>query len=282
MMKNDSKISLLIFCILTLVSGWLGYTLDQFLTDQQEGETLGMGLWLVLPLVVSLVIRFITEDWKNIGLNPNVFRYGLWYGVAIMIYPVVTLLVVMLGRFLGWIDTSSFSKELYSAALFAALLPNFIKNIFEEFVWRGYLTRKLIDARTSDVGIYLIVGGVWGAWHIPYYLFFLPQSTLAQVLPVGITPFILISIFTMTAWTVMYVELYRITKSIWPVVVLHMIEDSVVNHLVLDKHIVINEHPILISPIAGLITTTLYLGIGLWLRKKRIDQRYEKLYTHRV
>jgi membrane protease YdiL (CAAX protease family) len=282
MMKNDSKISLTIFCILTLASGWLGYLLDQFLAAQNEQETLGMGLWLVLPLVTSLLIRFVTEDWKDIGLRPNLLRYGIWYSVAVIVYPAVTLLVVMLGKFLGWIDTSTFTTDLYTATLLAALLPNFIKNIFEEFVWRGYLTRKLIDHRTSDLGIYLLVGGVWGAWHIPYYVFFLPESTLAQVLPVGLLPFILVSIFTMICWTVMYVELYRITKSIWPVVVLHMVEDSIVNHLILDRHIVINDHHLLISPIAGLLTTSCYLCIGLWLRKKRIDQRYEKLYTHRV
>jgi len=54
-----------------------------------------------------------------------------------------------------------------------------------------------------------------------------------------------------------------------------MVEDSVVNHLVIDQQIVIAAgKEFLISPIVGIITSILYLSVGLILRQKRI--KYEQ------
>jgi hypothetical protein len=69
----------------------------------------------------------------------------------------------------------------------------------------------------------------------------------------------------------MFVEIYRLTNSIWPVVLLHAVEDSLINPLVIDGHIsIVSGMEIFISPISGIIPTSLYLLIGLWLRKRRI------------
>lgn len=264
--------SVTIFKLVALLSGWIGYAIDLQIGPPPEEETLGMGIWLVLPLITAtLLILLGREGWKDIGLRPRLKENINWYAVAFMIFPVVTLAVVFLGRALGWIDTSQFNSQAYFSVFAATLAPNFIKNIFEEFVWRGYLTSKLIRLNLKDNWIYLIVGFVWSAWHIPYYLFFLPESMITQVLPVDRIVLVLAAIVTMTAWTVMFVELYRITKSFWPVVILHMVEDSVINHLIFDQHIVIDSgKEILISPITGIITTILYLIIGLGLRQVRI------------
>lgn len=68
----------------------------------------------------------------------------------------------------------------------------------------------------------------------------------------------------------MFVEIYRLTNSVWPVVLMHAMEDSLINPLVIDGYIKITgNNEIFISPICGLIAATLYLSIGLWLRKRR-------------
>jgi membrane protease YdiL (CAAX protease family) len=41
---------------------------------------------------------------------------------------------------------------------FSYILINLIKNIFEEFSWRGYLTPKLIDLNINDWLVYIIFG----------------------------------------------------------------------------------------------------------------------------
>ena len=78
----------------------------------------------------------------------------------------------------------------------------------------------------------------------------------------------------------MFVELYRITKSIWPVVILHMIEDSLVNHLIIDGHITISSgKEILISPILGIITAVFYIIVGLLMRRNQLMKENNVITT---
>lgn len=272
--RSKTTRNILIFTLVVLLSGWLGYYLDQSMPPQPGEETLGMALWLVLPLLTTLLLRaFAGDGWKDIGFRPRLGENAKWYFVSFLIFPLVTALILIMGRLLGWIDFSHFKTGDYLSVFAASLLPNFIKNIFEEFVWRGYLTTKLLQLQIKDTWLYLIVGGIWGIWHLPYYLFFLPEGQISQILPVERGVFALLAIVTMIFWTVMYVELYRITGSIWPAVILHMSEDSVINHLVLDQHIVIAPgKEFLISPISGIVSMVLYLLVGLTLRQLREKQ----------
>lgn len=51
---------------------------------------------------------------------------------------------------------------------------------------------------------------------------------------------------------------------------MHMTEDALVNPLILDGYIKITQgKEFLVSPTAGIITTMLYLMVGLLLRTKR-------------
>jgi uncharacterized membrane protein len=270
MNKNIRNITIFIFVALTC--GWLGVLVDKFVESQSESESLGMGIWLVLPLLTVILLRFFAGDgWKDLGIRPNLKGNTKWYVIALLIYPLVTAAVLALGKISGWIDFANFRAKAYLTGFLTALFPNFVKNIFEESVWRGYLTGKLLNEKVKDIWLYLIVGGIWGAWHLPYYLCFLPEADMYQVLPVGRLAFALTAILSMICWTAMFVEIFRLTKSIWPVVLLHAVEDSLINHLVIDGHIaIVAGKEFLISPISGVITSILYLGVGLLLRQKRI------------
>lgn len=261
-----------IFVFVALVGGWIGLLIDKYMEPQQHGASLGMGLWLVLPLLTTLFLRLFAGDgWKDIGLKPNVKGNVKWYIISLIIFPIVTIAILGVGKIFGWISFSNFRTDAFIAGFASTLIANFIKNIFEESVWRGYLTSKLLTIKIKDSWLYLIVGGVWGAWHLPYYLFFLPQSDMHPVFPADRFVFALVAISSMMCWAIMFVELYRITKSIWPVVLLHMVEDSLINHLVIDGHIIISSgKEIYISPIIGIITSVFYVIVGLLLRRARI------------
>lgn len=171
---------------------------------------------------------------------------------------------------LGWMNFSNFNIKSLASVFVGQLLIQFVKNFFEESVWRGYLTSKLVKLKLNDFWLYFIVGGIWGAWHLPYFLVFLAESDLTSVLPVNRWLFAIVGIITMICWTVMYTEIYIMTKSIWPLVLMHMIEDALVNPLILDGYIKIAEgKEILVSPSAGIITTLLYLTVGLVMRSRR-------------
>jgi hypothetical protein len=261
-----------IFIIVALASGWIGLLIDKSLAPQPDGDSLGMGVWLVLPLLTTILLRLFAGDgWKDIGFKPNIKGNVKWYIISLLIFPIVTLSILAIGKLFGWINFSGFRINAYLMGFASTLILNFIKNIFEESVWRGYLAAKLLKLKAKDIWLYIIVGGVWGMWHLPYYLFFLPKSDMYQILPVERIVFAIIAVFTMICWSVMFVELYRITKSIWPVVFLHMIEDSLINHLLIDGYITIDSgKEVLISPIIGIITSIFYVIVGLLLRRNRI------------
>lgn len=263
--------NVIIFIVVVLLCGWLGVFVDRFIPEQPKGDTLGMGIWLVLPLLMTISLRaFAGDGWHDIGLLPNLKGNVKWYVVSLLVYPVITSAVLLVSYIFSWMDFSDFHLDAIVSVFMGGLLIQFVKNFFEESVWRGYLTSKLSSLKINDFWLYFIVGGVWGAWHIPYFLVFLSESDIFSVLPVNRWFFALIGIVTMICWTVMYTEIYLMTKSIWPLVLMHMTEDALVNPLILDGYIKIaSGKEFLVSPTAGIITTLLYLIVGLVLRTKR-------------
>jgi membrane protease YdiL (CAAX protease family) len=254
---------------------------DFFIPERPEGDSLGMLLWLVLPmLAVVLIILFQKISWTELGFIPNFKGNGKWYVASFLIFPIVTGIVLLVGVAAKWIDASALNPRSFILVFAGSLLVNFIKNIFEETVWRGYLTSQLIKVKLADWKIYLIMGLVWGVWHVPYYLVFLPAADIQLVLPVSRGVFAAVAVVTMVAWSVMFVELYRVTKSIWPAVILHMVEDSLVNPLVIAGYIsIVPGKELLVSPITGVFTSVLYLAIGLGIRAYRTrPPRLSKLH----
>ncbi|MGG2056050.1 CPBP family intramembrane glutamic endopeptidase [Lysinibacillus pakistanensis] len=269
-MKTSLR-NIMIFIVVVLLCGWFGVLVDKLIPEQPQGDTLGMGIWLISPLLATILLRsFAGDGWRDIGLLPN-FKGNLkWYVIALFIYPAVTTLVLLISYVFDWIDFSAFNLSTVLSVFLSGLLIQFVKNFFEESVWRGYLTSKLSNLKVNDFWLYLIVGGVWGAWHIPYFLVFLSESDIISVLPVNRWLFTIIGIVTMICWTVMYTEIYLMTRSIWPLVLMHMTEDALVNPLILDGYIKLAQgKEFLVSPSAGILTTFLYLIVGWLLRGKR-------------
>ena len=46
-----------IFIIVAVASGWLGLLIDKSLEQQTDGDSLGMGVWLILPLLTTIILR---------------------------------------------------------------------------------------------------------------------------------------------------------------------------------------------------------------------------------
>lgn len=276
----DTKVvrNLGVFISVVIISGWLGVLLDSDLTGQPEGDSLGMGLWLVLPLLTALVIIFISRlSWKELGLKPNFKGNIKWYLVSMLIFPAVTAIVLLIGAAANWIDLSAFSLKPFIIAFGGTLLMNFIIDIFEETAWRGYLTSQLLKLNLNDWKLYLIIGCVWTAWHIPYYLVFLPAADIQAIMPVSRAVYVIIAFTTLLSWTVMFTELFRVTKSVWPCVILHTVEDSLINMLILSGYIGIAAgKEILVSPINGVIASALYLTVGLGIRAYRMKSNKKR------
>ncbi|UTC61227.1 hypothetical protein E4O05_08915 [Treponema sp. OMZ 787] len=109
------------------------------------------------------------------------------YLISFLVYPVVTIIVILLGVITKGIRFSNMSIGLtaYFGILFTQITIQFIKNIFEESVWRAYLTNQLLKLKLSDLKIYLLIGFIWWLWHLPYIMIFLSESEIQNTLPVG-------------------------------------------------------------------------------------------------
>jgi membrane protease YdiL (CAAX protease family) len=265
--------NLAIFIIVVLTIGWIGRGLDVLL-DNPASESLGILLWLIAPLGASLLLRaFAGDGWKDFGIKPNFKGNAAWYVIALLVYPVLTALVLIIGSGLGLITFPNFSPNalvLILQAFALGLLPQFIKNIFEEAAWRGYLAPKVYSLRLNDFVGHLIVGLVWGAWHIPYYLFFLDRSVLQNFTTLDLAAFIPLVIVVMIAWAMVYGEILLLTNSIWPAVLMHMVEDAFLNQLFTEHHIrIVPGTDWLVSPVNGLISILLFIALGVGLRQLR-------------
>ena len=112
----------------------------------------------------------------------------------------------------GVAHISSFDISTLLSLIVMSTIGNFIKNIFEEFSWRGYLTPKLIELNLNDWYIYIISGLIWALWHAAYYIVFLPNEYFESISRLNM---LLSGCILMVCWSIMYVEIYRLTKSVW-------------------------------------------------------------------
>lgn len=272
-MSKRDKINLTLFIFVTITAGILGYLIDQILTEQPEGNSLGMGLWLVLPFLTGIVPQIINKDLKQIGAKPN-FKNNLnWYAVSVLVFPCVMLVCIIAAKLAGGLIVGEIELSELFVLMLTTFFANCIKNIFEEFAWRGCLVPYLEKTGMNDWFLYASSGLVWGMWHITYYMFFLPDEYFTEISrPMMVVAGIVLMIF----WSPLFVELRRLTKSVWPCVILHSMEDAVPTLLFVTASVfrIKENYADMLDPIRGIVPTALVFIIGLGLRSCRIKKEH--------
>ena len=273
---TKTRRSLIIFIAVTLASGWLGVLLDSVLAEQPDGDSLGMGLWLILPCLTAIILSIISRDWKNAGITPK-FKGNLkWYVLSLALFPAITVATLGVARLFGWVDLSKIEFNVILPLIASGFGINIVIDVFEEFAWRGFLTPKLIDMKVNDWILYLVSGLVWGLWHVPYYLVFLKDDSIFAAFYVSRMEFVFIAAILMICWNVMFVELFRLTKSVFPCIIMHAAEDAVVAFLFTGAYYAFtnNINTWIFDPHAGIVATILILAIGFILRSIRIKRDF--------
>lgn len=262
--------NVILFSFVAVVCGWVGVGVDKLLGQPSNLESLGALIFISSPILCMVLLRLFGGDgWKDLPLKPNFRRNARWYLFAIVVYPVVIGITLFVGKLFGWVDVSKFSIAAYFPVFIAAFLPQCLKNIFEESVWRGYLTVKVEQLTQNEWLVYLVVALVWQVWHLPYYLILLDDAYLASFFPFGNVLFVVTSFVVIGVWTIMYTEIFFLSHSLLLVVLMHAMEDAL-NPLISDGFAVVSpDKALLVSPSFGLIPLLLYLVIGLWLRRIR-------------
>jgi membrane protease YdiL (CAAX protease family) len=97
------------------------------------------------------------------------------------------------------------SEQLY---IFLPIL--YLSNIFiggpiaEEFGWRGFALPKL-QARIGALYAGLLIGVIWGLWHLPFFIFPEGASVIGNIPFVWYLPLV-------TAWSVLFTWIYNNTN----------------------------------------------------------------------
>ena len=277
--KSKTFRNVAIFSFIAVICGWIGVGVNNLLGEPSNLESLGALIFIATPLLCTILLRLFGGDgWKDLPLKLKFKQNTFWYLFAFAIYPVVIGVTLFFGNLMGWVDASKFSIVAYLPIFAAAFWPEFIKNIFEESVWRGYLTVKMEQLTKNEWLIYLVVALVWQIWHLPYYLILLDDTYLAKFFPYGEVLFVITGFFVIGVWTIMYTEIFFLSRSLWLVVLMHTMEDSL-NPLISEGFVNIpSEYNWLISPSLWIIPLTIYLCVGLYLRKirKKGDRQQNK------
>src|SRR5215203_5289308 len=183
-------------------------------------------IWSFTPTVAALIMLLVVtregyskEGWKSLGLH----RLGLnvwWIAFG------VTLLITVAASAVVW------ATPLASFAIPEGGIINPVINFLIQFVilvlWfalgeeigmRGYLQPRLMSlGRTRAL---LVVGLVWGTWHMPLYYF------VAKLFPVGnVLLFVPLFYGTIVAASFLFGYLRIYTGSIWPASIAHSVHNA--------------------------------------------------------
>src|SRR5215203_3817160 len=241
------------------------------------GLTPGYGmfaLWMSTPTVATLVMLlavtregYSKEGWKSLGLH----RLGLnvwWIAFG------VTLFITVAASAIVW-ATPLASFVLPEGGILNPLIGFLMLvgvytltfSLGEEIGMRGYLQPHLMSlGRTRAL---LLVGLVWGTWHMPLYYF------VAKLFPVGnVLLFVPLFYGTIVAASFLFGNMRIYTGSIWPASIAHSVHNAawgvlgaftVTSSPVLVNLYLVGDYGILIliGVVIGAIWLSYYLRSGM-------------------
>ncbi len=278
---NRSIRNITIFSLTTVGCGFLGVVVDRLNPPEDPMQGLGVLIWLASPLAANLLLRaFGGDGWKDFGFRPNFKEGWIWYLVALLIIPIVTIIPLGLGTLFGAVSLSGFAQKGFSAFL-PLVLTGFVgammKNIFEEFAWRGYLTPRFEAIKLHPFANSILTGFIWAAWHVPYYLYFLDRAILQAHTSLSLPAFILMAFLVLPFHALAYGELRLLSKSVWTVWLLHNIANAISLPLLSYGFVTLNAgfSGVLLSPGTEGIVHSLLMGlIGFGLYQYRMHKNF--------
>jgi membrane protease YdiL (CAAX protease family) len=162
------------FYVLAFVISWLGwvpqaaYSHGLFPIQSPLFLLLGGGGPTFAALIVTLVL---TGKGGVRELFAPLLRWRVsvvWYCVALFWQPGILLAVIGLDMFLGK-PTPDFGLVGPWFIVLPMFLTYLLFNLWEEVGWRGFALPRL-QARYSALLSSLIIGVLWGLWHLPLFL----------------------------------------------------------------------------------------------------------------
>ena len=197
------------------------------------GLTPGFGmfaLWMSTPTVAVLIMLLVVtregysrEGWESLGLH----RLGLsvwWIAFGVSLIVTVAATAIVWATPLASIVVPEYGIVSTIIDFFFVVVvftPTFI--LAEEIGMRGYLLPKLLPLGVGRA--LLLVGLVWGVWHLPLFY-------LTPLFPTGnALIFVPLVLGTIVAASFLFGYFRIYTGSVWPGAIAHAVHNSLVDTL---------------------------------------------------
>lgn len=226
------------------------------------------------PAAAAFVIVAVTEGEAGVKqlLTPlKQWRVGFQWYLVVLVGPAVTMVVaVALYRFFGAgsqlpdLDRLWSSLPLYIGGLLVLCFYQLIIIWGEEIGWRGYALPRL-QARTHPLLASVIVGVLWGFWHLPY---FWNEGTVHNNMSL---PFFVLSTI---GYAILYTWVYNGTRgSLFLVCLLHAANNTTVSYTM------IAFTPLIEEPLFSLLVLALFDVLIILLAGPRLLHRQRPIPT---
>ena len=159
---------LILFFVLAFVIGWAAFIPIML---YHLPTTPGAFIFLFSPALAALITAFLTNG--TAGLKDLIGRYFIWklhakwYLLAFLLFPIIFLVAGVLSFSGNFSALWTGSPWYFIIASFGFLM--FI-NSGEEIGWRGFALARLQSTTRNPRLASLILGIIWGIWHLPLYL----------------------------------------------------------------------------------------------------------------
>lgn len=234
------------------------------------GQDVGGLLFVLSPLLMVLIVRFfLGAGWQDAGLRLNLGKQWRWYLFALLLNLVLFPLVIAINVLLGFttlnISVAEFVPLLLTGVAMQ-FLPRLIYALSEEWGWRGFLDPKLEQLGLADTQRHLLMGILWGLWHLPLIL---GTDYTTVPLPIFLPLFLVGTILL----AFMFGQLRKMTRSVWPAVLLHGMANTV-GYAIVEGNFIGFNNELLGNIVPGSITiTVLYALLAFWMmRQQQADE----------
>ena len=212
-LKTSKTQELIIFFVLTFVIGWLAFLPDLLHHVYPKSSAF---IYLFSPALAAFITAILTNGFAGVkDVLGRYFQWKLpikWYLVAFLLLPAIFLVV-------GEVSFATDSKPLWTGSPWYFVIASFgflmFINSGEEIGWRGFALSRLQSVIKNPLVASIVLGAIWGIWHLPIYLN--PEQSSF--------PLILFLLFIMGI-SVIYTTLFNNTRgSLLMAVVLHASTD---------------------------------------------------------
>jgi uncharacterized protein len=167
-LKTSKTQQLIIFFLLAFVIGWLAF-IPIFLYHVSPAP--GAFIFLFSPALAALTTAALSNGIT--GVKEVLGRYLLWkfhikwYLLAFLLLPVIFLATGVISFRNNLQSLWTGSSWYFLTASFAFLM---IINSGEEIGWRGFALPRLQSVIKNPLVASIVLGVLWGLWHLPLYL----------------------------------------------------------------------------------------------------------------